>query len=80
MPNIYNLPEFDPDMAPAEAARIWMLRNECTDTGLKTITYGSKEMSVNYKENPHGIVIIAHDGTAIPVPYRYNGSTHNLLY
>lgn len=73
--------QYHPDMSPAEAARVWMRINECTDNGLAAINHGEdREMSVNYQETPHGINIILRNGTCIPVPYRYDGSTHNLLY
>lgn len=76
-----NLPELHPDMSPDEAARLWMRINECTDDGRRAIHCGeNREMSVNYKETPHGIVILMHDGTCLPVPYKYDGCTHNLLY
>lgn len=72
--------QYHPDMTPAEAARVWMRLNECTDNGRAAINYhDDKTMSVNYKETSHGIVIMMRDGTCLPVPYRYDGSTHNLL-
>ena len=76
----HNHLQYNPNMSAADAAKVWMRKNECTDMGLKAIICGpNKEMSVNYQETPHGIVIIAKDGTCLPVPYRYDGSVHNLL-
>ena len=67
-------------MSPADAARVWMRRNECTDSGLAAINYCEDgTMNVNYQETPHGIIILLHNGTGIPVPYKYAGSAHGLL-
>lgn len=66
--------QYSPNMSPSEVAKIWMLRNECTDNGLAAINYNDdKTMSVNYQETKYGIVIITKNGTCIPVPYKYDG-------
>ena len=71
--------QYHPNMTPAEAARVWMTLNECTADGLAAITdNGDGTMSIKYSISRHGIVVYLHDGTCIPVPYRYDGSMHNL--
>ena len=72
--------QYHPDMSADAAARVWMKLNECADNGLAAI-YDDEDgmMSVNYQETPHGIIILLHNGTGLPVPYKYDGSTENLL-
>ena len=77
---MYHYSPYHPDMTPAEAARVWMRLNECTDAGVAAINYEENGvMSVNYQETHHGIIILLHNGTGIPVPYKYDGSADNLL-
>ena len=72
--------QYHQDMSADDAAKVWMRRNECTDNGLAAIHYGeNREMSVNYHETSYGISIILHDGTGIPVPYKYQGEPVCLL-
>ena len=63
-----------PEMTPSEAAKAWVRENECTDIGHAAIYSENGEMSINYHETPYGITIILKNGTALPVPYKYDGS------
>lgn len=72
--------QYHPEMSAADAAKVWMRRNECTDNGQAAIHYGEdRTMSVNYQETSYGISILLHDGTCIPVPYKYQGDNAYLL-
>ena len=72
--------QYHPSMSADDAAKVWMRRNECTDNGLAATHYSDDgKMSVNYQEMPHGISIILHNGTCIPVPYKYQGENVCIL-
>lgn len=71
--------DFTAQMTPDMAARIWMLNNECTSDGAAAIETIDDQMSVNYQITRYGITILCKDGTAIPVPYRYDGSPIQLV-
>ena len=80
MQNNQHFSPYNPDVSADDAARTWMRLNECTDIGRSAINdEGDGMMSVNYQETPHGITILLHNGTGLPVPYKYDGSTDNLL-
>ena len=70
--------DFHPQMTPSVAAKIWMLNNECTSDGEMAIEVIDGNMSVNYQTTPYGITILCKNGTAIPVPYRYDGTNIEL--
>ena len=77
--SIYSECRMHPNMSESEAARLWMIQNECTDNGLAAIYTDGDNMSVNYDKTPYGISIICKNGTAIPVPYKCTEHTPVVL-
>jgi hypothetical protein len=72
--------DFHPDMSASEAATLWMRNHLCTDTGLAAIVDNDDgTTTVKYQKSPHGIVIMLHDGTCLPVPYKYRDGDPILL-
>ena len=71
--------DFTPQMTPSMAAKTWMLNNECSSNGDAAIETIDGQMSVNYQITRYGITILCKDGTAIPVPYRYDGTSVELI-